>query len=232
LYDRSAEIYDAVYSFKSYEKEAAKLHELIQKHKRSTDNDLLEVACGTGGHITYLKNNYSIEGLDINQQMLRLARKKHPGIVFHRGDMVSFKLKKHFDAITCLFSAIGHLKTKRKLGLAVRNMSRHLKPGGVLLVEPWFTPQQWHDGSIHANFVDQPELKIARMNISKTRGKLSVMDMHHLVATPDRVEHFVERFELGLFTQDEYLNAFRRANLETTYDSEGIMGRGLYIGTL
>jgi hypothetical protein len=70
------------------------------------------------------------------------------------------------------------------------------------------------------------------MNISKTRGKLSVMDMHHLVATPDRVEHFVERFELGLFTQDEYLNAFRRANLETTYDSEGIMGRGLYIGTL
>jgi SAM-dependent methyltransferase len=164
--------------------------------------------------------------------MLRLARKKHPGMVFHRGDMVSFKLKKHFDAITCLFSAIGHLKTKRKLDLAVRNMSRHLKPGGVLLVEPWFTPQQWHDGSVHANFVDQPELKIARMNISKTRGKLSVMDMHHLVATPDRVEHFVERFELGLFTQDEYLNAFRRANLETTYDSEGIMGRGLYIGTL
>ena len=232
MYDRSAEFYDAIYSFKDYEKEAAKLHQLIQKHKRSTDNDLLEVACGTGGHITYLKNNYSVEGLDLNPQMLRLAGKKHPDVVFHRGDMVSFKLKKHFDAITCLFSAIGHLKTTSRLGLAVRNMSGHLKPGGVLIVEPWITPQQWRKGSVHANFVDQPELKIARMNISKTRGRLSVLDMHHLVATPNRVEHFVERLELGLFTHDEYLDAFRRVGLETSYDSEGIMGRGLYIGTL
>ncbi len=248
LDDRSAQLYDALYSFKNYEKETAKLHQLIQTHKRSTGNDLLEVAsgtgshitflkklevaCGTGGHITYLKNSYSVEGLDLSPQMLKLAKKKHPEIVFHRGDMVSFKLKKHFDAITCLFSAIGHLKTRRKLGLAVRNMSRHLKPGGVLIVEPWITPQQWRKGSVHANFVDQPELKVARMNISKTRGRLSVLDMHHLVATPNRVEHFVERLELGLFTHDEYLDAFRRAGLETSYDSEGLMGRGLYIGTL
>src|SRR5437667_5145099 len=135
LYDRSAELYDTIYSFKNYEKEAAKLHQLIQKHKRSKGGDLLEVACGTGGHISYLKNNYSVEGLDLSPQMLRLAKKKHPDIVFHRGDMDSFKLKKHFDAITCLFSAIGHVKTRRKLGVAVRNMSRHLKPGGVLRSE-------------------------------------------------------------------------------------------------
>jgi len=56
--------------------------------------------------------------------------------------------------------------------------------------------------------------------------------MHHLVATPNRVEHFVERLELGLFTHDEYLDAFRSAGFETSYDSEGLMGRGLYIGTL
>ena len=232
MYDRSAELYDTIYSFKNYEKEAAKLHQLIQKHKRSKGGDLLEVACGTGGHITYLKNNYSVEGLDLSSQMLRLAKKKHPDIVFHRGDMISFRLKKRFDAITCLFSAVGHMKTKRRLGLAVRNMSRHLKPRGVLIVEPWITPQQWRKGFVHANFVDQPELKVARMNISKTRGRLSVLDMHHLVATPNRVEHFVERLELGLFTHDEYLHAFRRSGLETSYDPEGLMGRGLYIGTL
>ncbi|TMI19100.1 hypothetical protein E6H32_03585 [Candidatus Bathyarchaeota archaeon] len=62
--------------------------------------------------------------------MLRLARKKHPDIVFHRGNMVTFKLNKRFDAITCLFSAIGHLKTKGKLRLAIRNISRHSSPAG------------------------------------------------------------------------------------------------------
>jgi len=231
LYGRSAKYYDAIYSWKNYEKESAKLHRLIQKHKRSKGKDLPDVACGTGGHLAHLKNMYHAVGLDISEKMLRFARKKHPDIVFHRGDMTSFKFNKQFDAITCLFSAIGHMKTEKKLGLAIQNMSQHLKPGGVLIVEPWFTPQQWHSGSLHANFVNQLKLKIARMNISKTRGTLSILDEHHLVATPEQVEHFVERFEMGLFTRDQYLGAFRSAKLKVTHDPKGIMGRGLYIGT-
>jgi SAM-dependent methyltransferase len=231
LYDRLAELYDAIYSFKNYEKEAAKLHQLIQQHKRSPGNDLLDVACGTGGHIAYLKGNYSVEGLDISAPMLRLAKKKHPEVVFYRRDMTNFKLKKQFDVVTCLFSAIGHVKTKRRLDLAVLTMASHLKPGGVLVVEPWPTPKQWQIGRLGANIVDEPNLKVARFSISKARGKLSVQDLHHLVATPHRIEHFVERLEMGLFNRDEYLDAFRQARLETIYDPEGLMGRGLYIGT-
>jgi len=231
LYDRSAEFYDAIYSFKNYEKETAKLHELIQQHKRSLGNELLDVACGTGGHIAYLKRNYSVEGLDISPLMLRLARKKHPDVVFYRRDMTNFRLTKEFDVVTCLFSAIGHVKTRRRLDLAVRAMSRHLKPGGVLVVESWPTPKQWQNGRLGANFVDEANLKIARFGISKARGRLSVQDLHHLVATPNRIQHFVERLEMGLFTHDEYLDAFRQAKPETVYDPEGLMGRGLYIGT-
>ncbi len=231
MYDRLANLYDAIYSFKNYEKETAKLHQLIQEHKRSPGNDLLDVACGTGGHIAYLKNSYSVEGLDISQPMLRLAKKKHPNVVFYRRDMTNFKLRKQFDVVTCLFSAIGHVKTKRRLDLAVLTMASHLKPDGVLVVEPWPTPKQWQIGRLGANFVDEPNLKVARFSISKARGKLSVQDLHHLVATPNRIEHFVERLEMGLFTRDEYLDAFHRAKLETIYDPEGLMGRGLYIGT-
>ena len=231
MYDRSAEFYDAIYSFKNYEKETARLHELIQQHKRSPGNELLDVACGTGGHIAYLKRNYSVEGLDINPLMLRLARKKHPDVVFYRRDMTNFWLRKEFDVVTCLFSAIGHVKTRRRLGLAVRAMARHLKPGGVLVVESWPTPKQWQIGRLGANFVDEANLKIARFGISKARGRLSVQDLHHLVATPIRIQHFVERLEMGLFTHDEYLDTFRQAKLETVYDPEGLMGRGLYIGT-
>lgn len=231
MYNRSAEFYDAIYYFKNYEKETAKLHELIQQHKRSPGNELLDVACGTGSHIAYLKRNYSVEGLDVSLRMLRFARKKHPDVVFYLRDMTNFKLRKHFDVITCLFSAIGHVKTRRKLSLAVRVMARHLKLGGVLVVEPWPTPKQWQIGRLGANFVDQPNLKIARFGISKARGRLSVQDLHHLVATPNRVQHFVEKLEMGLFTHEEYLDAFRLAKLETVYDREGLMGRGLYVGT-
>jgi SAM-dependent methyltransferase len=163
--------------------------------------------------------------------MLKLAREKHPDVVFHHGDMVTFKLEKRFDVITCLFSAIGHLKTKRRLDTAVRNMALHAKPGGLVIVEPWLTPKNYSVGRLGANFVDLPKLKIARIGISKARGRLSVRNLHHLVGSPDRVEHFVEKVVMGLFTHEEYLDSFRSARLDVEFDPEGLMGRGLYLGT-
>jgi hypothetical protein len=43
------------------------------------------------------------------------------------------------------------------------------------------------------------------------------------------VETFRELHEIGLFTQDETLSAFRDAGLTVTHDPNG-MKRGLYIG--
>ena len=34
----------------------------------------------------------------------------------------------------------------------------------------------------------------------------------------------------GLWTHEEHLEAFRDAGLEVSFDSEGLMGRGLYLG--
>jgi len=109
-------------------------------------------------------------------------------------------------------------------------MARHLLPGGVLLVEPWFSPEQWKPGRVSALFVDQPELKISRMNISEATDRLSFFVFHYVVGTPEGIEYFTERHELGLFTHDEYLDAFRKPGLEVIHDPEGLDGRGLYIG--
>ena len=109
-------------------------------------------------------------------------------------------------------------------------MSRHLKPGGVLIVEPWFSRDQFIPGRVSALFVDQPNLKIARMNVGEVEADLSIIEFHYLVATPQGVDHFTERHELGLFEQDDYIAAFEVSALAVTYDAEGLMGRGLYIG--
>ena len=109
-------------------------------------------------------------------------------------------------------------------------MARHLRPGGVLIVEPFFTPDAWVPGRPAAIFVDRPDLKLARMNVSAQEGNVAILDFHYLVATPEGVEHFSERHELGLFTQDEYCQAAVLAGLETTFDEHGLTGRGLLIG--
>ena len=52
-----------------------------------------------------------------------------------------------------------------------------------------------------------------------------------LKATPNSIDHYSERIELGLFSRDEMTWAFEFAGMAVQYDAEGLMGRGLYIGT-
>lgn len=233
MFTKSAAFYDALYASlgKDYGAEAQRLHELIQQHKRSPGNALLDVACGTGQHLAFLRPWYEVEGLDLDPAMLDIARQHCPDVVLHQADMVDFDLRRCYNVVICLFSSIGYVKTRPRLHHALHTMVRHLHPGGVLLVEPWLTPEVYCAGSIHAHFVDQPDRKIARMNVSAVEGGLSVLDFHYLVATPAGIEHFTERHELGLFSHDEYLAAFVATGLEVVYDAQGLMGRGLYVGT-
>jgi SAM-dependent methyltransferase len=230
MYEQLADYYDEIYHFKNYQKESEKIESLIQQHKRSSGTNLLDVACGTGNHIGYLKQRYIVEGLDFSPEMLRIARKKHPDILFHMGDMTSFKLENRFDVITCLFSAIGHVKTKARLRRAVRNMANHLQRGGLMILEPWITPASFKKGIVSLISVDKPNLKIARINVGKVQGPVSALEFHYLIGTPSKVRHVVDRELLGLWTHEEYLDAFRDAGLEVAFDSEGLMGRGLYLG--
>lgn len=229
MYNRSAKYYDKIYSWKDYKKESEKIHHLIREHKRTGGRLLLDVACGTGNHIKFLKKWYNVEGLDLNPFMLRQARKKFPQIRFYKADMTRFKLNRQYDIVTCLFSAIGHLKNQHELVQTIQTMATHLKPGGILLLEPSFSPDKWEDGRISANFVNEPRLKIVRMNMSGRRGTTAIMNMHHLIASPGGIEYFVEPLEMKLFKYDEYLNAFNHANLGVSYDKVGLEGRGLYL---
>lgn len=144
--------------------------------------------------------------------------------------MTDFALGQRFDVVTCLFSVIGYVKTLDNLSQAIRCMAQHLAPGGVLLIEPWFTPDTWYPGTVGARCIDEPHLNIARMNTSSVEGRLSIMDMHYLTGTPEGIQHVVERHELGLFTTEEMTHALTICGLAVTYDAVGLTGRGLYIG--
>jgi SAM-dependent methyltransferase len=231
MFSQTAWYYDKIYqSMKDYGAEAEKLIAIIHVYRRSTGNRLLDVACGTGLHLSYLKQQFQVEGLDIDEGLLAIARQRDPGIPLHQADMTDFHLGHQFDVVTCLFSAIGYVKTLDNLVRAVQCMASHLSPGGVLLIEPWFTPDIWRVGTVHAHYIDEPDLKIARINTSSVAGRLSIMDMHYLIGTLAGVNHYVEHHEMGLFTTEQMMHALTECGLEVTYDAEGLMGRGLFIG--
>jgi len=231
-YSKSAEYYDAIYATvgKDYAREAAQVHAIIERHKRSPGRKLLDVACGTGGHLEHLRQHYDVEGLDLDPAMLAIARRKHPDLPLHQGDMVDFNLGRQFDAVVCLFSAIAYARTVPRLHQTLQTMSRHLWPGGVVIAEPFIRPEDVRQDFLSADFVDEPGLKIARMNISTMQERVVSLNFHFLVGTPQGTQYFTERHDLAAFTRQEYVEAFRAAGLDADHDSEGLIGRGLYVG--
>jgi SAM-dependent methyltransferase len=227
---RATEYYDVLYDFKDYPAESARLLALAQREQRSQGRRWLDVACGTGQHIEHLRAAYEVQGLDCSEAMLEIARKRNPGVRFHQGDMTAFALGASFDVISCLFSSIGYAKTLDAVERAIDCMAGHLVPGGLLLVEPWFSPEAWNPGTTHMLVIDEPELKIARVSTSLVNGRLSYFDLHHLIATPQGTDHVVEHHELGLFTAEEMQAAFVNAGLTVRFDPEGLIGRGLLVG--
>jgi len=232
MFSKSAKYYDDIYlsQGKGYSVEAEKIHKFIQKHRKSQGKLLLDVACGTGIHAGYLSKHYKVEGLDLDSKMLSVARKKHPKIRFTQGNMIDFDLGRQFDVVTCLFSSIGYVKTKINLYKAIKNMSRHLLPGGLLLVEPWFTPEQWNPGRVYTHQVENPDLKIVRMSLSKQKGRISFVEFQYLIGTSKGIEHLAEIHTLGLFTHEEYLDAFKAAGLSVIHKKKEPGSRGLFIG--
>lgn len=225
VFERSVELYDLIYSDKDYEGEATWIRDAVRKRCPNA-RTLLDVACGTGSHLAALQISFASEGVDSSPEFVNLARER-TGAPVHQGDMDCLDLGKQFDAVICMFSSIGY---STNLNDAIFSMARHLYPGGVLIVEPWFTADQWMTGSLQVLVREADGLRVIRMSSSSVEGSVSVMEMHHLVGTPSTIEHFVETHRMTLFSFDEYESAFRRAGLSYELAQPGPSGRGALIG--
>jgi SAM-dependent methyltransferase len=228
MFLESPELYDAIYHFKNYAHECEILRAVIAVAAPGA-RKILDVACGTGEHGKFLKDHYTVDGVDLNENYLRAARVKNPAGRYVRADMTDFDLATTYDAVTCLFSAIGYVKTVDRMNHAVASMARHVKPGGALIVEPWFAPDVWKPGNSHIHAGEIGADKVCRMSLSGQQGNLSFIQMHYLRSTSNGINHYSERLELGLFTREEMTHAFELANMNVRYDDQGLMGRGLYI---
>jgi SAM-dependent methyltransferase len=229
-YASRPELYDLEYAFKDYAAECAAIAQIVRERKPGA-RTLLDVACGTGKHLELLRGEFDCEGVDLDEGLLGLARERLPGLPLHQGDMRTLDLGRTFDAVTCLFSSIGFVGSIDGLHAAAQAFARHLAPGGVLLVEPWITPDAWIPNRPHALAGNGEGIAFGRVTISGLRDeRISTTEMHFTVATPEGFDHFVDVHELYLFTHDELRAAFEDAGLAVEHDEEGLMGRGLWIG--
>jgi ubiquinone/menaquinone biosynthesis C-methylase UbiE len=119
LFDRVARFYD-------YENE-----DLVQdipfylEYAKECRGEVLEIACGTGRALIPLaQEGIKITGLDISDEMLKIAKEKvgrldekiKENIEFIHGDMANFDLKKKFSFIFWYVPFISAPHSKRRTG--------------------------------------------------------------------------------------------------------------------
>jgi ubiquinone/menaquinone biosynthesis C-methylase UbiE len=232
LHNQLAKYYDRVYSFKDYLDEAVRLQNLIIKNLESGGNSLLDVGCGTGLHLKHLKDDFLCTGVDISNSMLKIARKNVKGVTFKEADMKTLRLGKQFDVIVCLLSSIGYVKTAVSLEKTIQNFSKHLKKGGLALIEPSHAKSFYVSGEPRITTYNGKDAKIARVNFTKIRQATAVLNMHIVIAERGKdAKYFVDRHELGLFGINNTLRIIKAAGLKSKYLKNGLMaGRELFVG--
>lgn len=228
--------YDAIYDArgKDYAAEAQALLDVAARDGAPA-RSLLDVACGTGRHLAAFANHIDeVAGLDASPEMLAIARTRLDGAVpLVAADMRTFDLGRRFDVVTCLFSAIGHVADEGELDVAVAAMARHVAPGGVLLLQPWLTPDTVRpEGMRDLVCATTDDGVVARAASSHLDGDTTVLAFAWAIATADGVQTVEEHLRMPVFSQQRYLAAVARAGLTPRWHDEPgrWAGRGLVIG--
>ena len=230
FYKELAKYYDLIYANKNYSGEVESIHEITSQYKTSPDNKLLDMACGTGRHIEYFKKYYDVIGCDLNQDMLMVAKQKHPEIMFIHSDMTTLEIEPRFDIITCLFGAINYLPDITSLHSAVESFAKHLVSGGIVIIEPFLFWEDIIPNHVSMSTVDEPELKIARINTSTTEGDYLHLDFHFVIGTPSGVKYFHDPHNMLIISKEMFENAITTSGLEYHYVKPEWARSGLVIG--
>jgi SAM-dependent methyltransferase len=231
VFSESTAFYDALYaSIKDYAKEAAWIAARLRVLHPAA-RTVLDAGCGTGEHARLLaaSHGYAVDGFDLDPGMIAVAAARNPQGRFRVGDMVDFAADSRYDAVLCLFSSIGYVRTTANLLRAFRSFRRCLEPDGILLVEPWFPPGALAHGHVSTLVADAGDgVKVCRVSRTVVEGTISRLEFEYLIGEPGGIRRASEVHELGLFTHEETLAAFRAAGFEMHYDDAGPTGRGLW----
>jgi flagellar assembly factor FliW len=123
-----------------------------------------------------------------------------------------------------LGGTIASIKDLESLFKAIANLKSNLKPGGLLIIEPWHFRENFQEGIPEAVFVDNSDIKLTRMNVTSVNKEKtqSVQHYHYMAATPTGITHFEETTDMGLYSFEEYSQAIQAAGFtDFRFDRQG-----------
>lgn len=210
-YAQLSKYYDVLHNKKNYEAEAKFFINLINKYKKSKGNRLLDVACGTGSHLFYFKKRFYGEGIDLNKNLIKIAKNKNPDLKFKIEDMRNFKINKKFDIITILFSSIAYLKNKNEINKTLKNVYNHLATGGILIIETLYLKKSFREIKNHLREYSDDSFSIKRVIDAKIKDNVAELQAKYFVKEKNKKETIIkDNLKIPLLTKNELIKSLSK----------------------
>lgn len=145
----------------------AALQEVLGLH---SGQDLLEVGCGTGALTPWLKQQVApgrVTAIDFSSEMLAHAKTRGVDADFQQLDVCSDPLGYGDFDVVWVLNAFPHFRDQR---FAMRNFTRALRPGGILLVihlDNWQNINSFHDQvgpPVQGDYLPPPDAWVSLIN--------------------------------------------------------------------
>ncbi|MEN6290854.1 MAG: methyltransferase domain-containing protein [Methanobacterium sp.] len=215
IYKKFAGYYDKIYEKLDHKMESEFIKGVANKYGGNETNSLLDIACGTGRHAYFLKDNFEIIGVDINEEMLEIAREKVPDVEFLNGDMKKLDLERKFDVVICMFSAMNYNVTLEELKLTLTNFYNHLNKGGVLIFDLGINKENWVEGHLSVDTVVEGDLKIARISKAHLENGVLNSNFIFLVKENGKIDFDIDEHKLGIFEIEKINELMEDIGFET-----------------
>jgi len=146
----------------------------IPQHQRAlqflkTRQFALDVGCGCNGRIVELlqAQGFRVEGVDVSERMVELARERHPGARIHRADICRWEFPRQYDFVSG-WDSIWHVPLAEQAGV-LRKLCGGLNPGGVLIFTTGGTDEPGEVRDAHMG----PPMYTATLGIPQTLSLLT-----------------------------------------------------------
>jgi SAM-dependent methyltransferase len=199
LYGDLAWIWPVLSPPEDYAREAATLRRVCRQlgvRTRAPRPRLLELGAGGGHLLFHLQNRFECTATDLSAAMLKNCERLVPSARRIQGDMRTLRLGEQFDVVL-IHDAIDYMRRAKDVRAALATAAAHLRPGGVLLLAPTYTRDNFidaeaahdaspSDGLTYLSYVHDPDpedteyelVLVYLLRDPRSRAVRSVEDRH------------------------------------------------------
>ncbi len=159
---------------------------------------VLDLGCGNGRLLLGLPKNIKYLGVDQSDSLLQMAKELHPNNNFAEGNITeenAWNNLPKFDYIFCI-AVIHHLQDHKEHLFLLKQIKKHLKPNGKVLITAW---NLWQPKILKHHFSTQSiGLKLKTLNLRTLHIPFQNTPRFHFAHTKPYLERLVRESGMTL----------------------------------